>query len=115
MNQVIAWLRIKHTSIVQSIAAVIGAGQVLGWWSLTEDQIAAIMMLVGVLWLIIGTNTVTSNLRLTGRAFASPSGVDIDKVAEYALGDLGSIPIPPEYQEPEPVDLSDAAESAGLG
>lgn len=113
LTQIIAWIRLKHTSLTQAAAAVIGAGQVLGWWTLSADAVAAIMTLVGVVWLLIGANTVTSNLRLTGKAFGAPSGVDVDKVAAHALGDLG--PIPAEYHEPPPVDLSDAAEGAGLG
>ena len=112
MKQVIAWLRLKHTSITQAIGVVIASGVILGWWSFSKEEIAAILMLPGALWLLIGANTVTSNLRLTGKAFDSPSGVDVDKVAQHALGGLG--PVPAEFQVPAPVDLSDVVEGAGL-
>lgn len=110
-KQIIAWLRVKHTSITQAVSAVIGAGVVLGWWDLTAEQTGAIMTLVAALWLIVGANTVTSNLRLTGRAFDAPSGVDVDEVAAYALGDLGSIPTPDDDERV----ADEAARAAGLG
>ncbi len=72
---VINWLRIKHTSIVQAIATVIAAGQVFDWWTLSVDQIASIMALAGILWLLIGAQTNTANLRLGDKAFVGPSGV----------------------------------------
>lgn len=114
MTRIVAWLRLKHTSIIQAIGVVIASGQVLGWWTLTADQIAAILGLVGVLWLIIGANTTTSNLRLTGHAFEGPNGADLDKVTKVALGDLATIPIPDEYLNDPHVDLSDAETAAGL-
>jgi hypothetical protein len=78
---VVGWLRLKHTTVAQAVSTVIGAGQVLGWWHLGVDQLGAVMALVGVLWLLIGAQTTTANVRLTGRHLAGPTGVTVHDVA----------------------------------
>lgn len=112
MKRIITWLRVKHTTLTQAAGVILGAGQVLGWWTLTADRIGAILALFGVLWLVIGAPTNTSNLRLTGRAFASPSGVDPDHVAAIANIEVG--PIPDVYAPVDEVDVDAIVRDAGL-
>ena len=75
--KVVNWLRIKHTSIMAAIGVVIAAGIKFGWWTLSETQINYVMGLAGLLWLFIGQNTNTANLRISDKAWGGPSGVDV--------------------------------------
>lgn len=102
MNITKAWAAIrdfvlkKNNTIVQAVGTTIGLGQLLNWWSLSPEQIGAILTAIPVYFLLIGAQTVTSNVRLTGKVWGGPNGVTASDVAANTENNVVELPGSPE-------------------
>lgn len=88
-------LKTKQNTIVTAIGAVVALGQAFNLFELTDAQVTAVLGVVTAFYLLIGAQTVTSNVRLTGRALGGWSGVTPDAIADsdatgLVLGDASN-------------------------
>lgn len=110
------FLKRKHTTVTQLVTilltAAVGVGRATGWYNLSETVVASWGTLAAVLWALIGARTVTSNVRLTGKAFAGHGG--IDPTAWVAAVTPDETDTAPADTTPTPDEITAALTAAGL-